>query len=68
MKTINYGSKNDCTVYGIITGNGIAKMDKKDLEFEKPDIKINYDSGVYPGINDIDQYICNQVFINNMHK
>jgi len=68
MKTINYGTKNDCTVYAVVNEAGIIPLLRSDLEFEDADLKINYDSGVYPSIINVPKYICNQVFVNNLHK
>jgi hypothetical protein len=66
MKTINYGKVNDCTLYAVEAGGRLVPLNKDDLEFETPDYKINYDSGVYPSISDIEQYICDQVVVNDM--
>lgn len=66
MKEINYGKVNDLSVYAVLVDGKLIPLTKKDLKFEKPDCKINYDSGVYPSITDVPQYICNQVMINKM--
>ncbi|MCL6479875.1 MAG: hypothetical protein K6T65_16005 [Peptococcaceae bacterium] len=68
MKVINYGKVNNCTLYAVEVGDRLYPLSKDDLEFQKPDYKINYDSGVYPSITDIEQYICNQVALNEMTK
>jgi hypothetical protein len=68
MKTINYGKNNDIFLYAVMDKefNTLTPLDKSDLEFIGPDFRINYDSGVYPGITNIEQYICNQVIVNDM--
>jgi hypothetical protein len=64
MKVINYGKMNDASLYALNVEGRLVPMKKIDLRHEKPDVKINYDSGVYPGITDIEKYICNQVMLN----
>lgn len=61
MKTIKLGKKNDASVYAIKDHTGkYFKMDASDLQFETPDAKIYFDAGMYPGITDIDQYMCDK--------
>lgn len=68
MKIINYGKVNDLRLFAIVTEDGIYPLTKSDLEFQKPDIQINYDSGVYPSITNLAQYICDTVYINNIKE
>jgi len=67
MITINYGKVNDCKVYAIFVNDGLVPLTKIDLEFASADICITYDSGSYPSITDIDQYICDQVIANKLY-
>lgn len=60
MKTINLGTKNDATVYAIKVNGKYEPISKIDREFVAPDAKINYDSGIYPGVTHLLQYICNK--------
>lgn len=66
MKIIKYGQINDCGVYGIICDNRLYPLSDKDMYYLDPDVLIEYDSGAYPGITDLEQYLCDQVMINNM--
>jgi hypothetical protein len=58
MKTINVGKQNDLHLCAVEVDGVFFPLDEKDLEFETADVKINYDSGLYPGISDIPHYIC----------
>jgi len=61
-KTISLGTKNDATIYATDCGDNLSLLTKSDLEFCSPDFVIKFDSGVYPSVNDIDQYMCNKAF------
>jgi len=64
-RTINYGKINDCTVYATKNDfGGLEPLDEMAREFIEPSIIIKYDSGVYPSITNVEQYICDQVALN----
>jgi len=58
MKIINYGKVNDSKIYAVKGGfnNELVPCDK-----EHATHVIYCDSGSYPSITDIDQYICDQI-------
>lgn len=58
MKEINVGKRNDCHLYATEIDGVFFPLEEKDLKFEIADVKINYDSGIYPGISDIPHYVC----------
>lgn len=61
MKTIEVGKVNDCTLYAVKDGfGGFCPVTEEDMEFVTPDICIKYDSGAYPGVTDLEQFICNK--------
>jgi len=62
MKIINLGIKNDVSIYAVDNGDNLTLLAKNDLQFCSPDFLIKFYSGVYPSVNDIDQYICNKAF------
>ena len=62
MKTINYGKVNDCILLAAFAGNEhLIPLNKIDQEYITADYCIRYDSGVYPSITDVEQYICDQI-------
>lgn len=63
MKTIRVGENNDLYLYAIKDEYGrYYPLNDADLQWETPDAKIYYDSGLYPGITieELPQYICNK--------
>lgn len=59
VKEIKVGEVNDCHFYAMKTEHGgYVELSKRDMEFEQPDAKIYYDSGIYPGVSDLPTYIC----------
>jgi hypothetical protein len=63
MKTISIGQVNDSNVYAIATteidGNiTLTPLTEADMEYVSPDYCIRCDSGVYPGVTDVDAYVC----------
>ena len=60
IKEIQLGEKNDCYVYAIKTDERFYALTEADLEYENPDAIIWYDSGLYPGITNIADYMCNK--------
>jgi hypothetical protein len=58
MKNIKVGSTNDLHLYAVEIDGVFFPLDEQDLDHETPDVKIYYDSGVYPSISDIPHYIC----------
>ena len=66
MKIINYGKVNDCIVYAMHHSRGLTPLNNNDMEFVSADYVIYYDSGIYPSITDVEQYICDQVVANDM--
>jgi len=63
MRIVELGKINDCTVYAINNVDSFAHIEKGELEFCYGEvIKIKCDSGVYPGINDFEQYICDKAY------
>ncbi len=62
MKQIKVGKTNDLSLYAVKGDGRYYPLSKKDLEFETPDAKIFYDSGIYPGIGieELPQYICDK--------
>jgi hypothetical protein len=64
MKEIKYGKKNDAFLFAVQIDGKYSPLSKDDLKYQAPDTKIFFDSGIYPSITDVEQYICNQVTIN----
>jgi len=62
QKTIFMGENNDATVYAVATMQGFEPINPEDLEHVTPDFVIKCDSGVYPGITNFEQYICDKAF------
>jgi predicted DNA-binding protein len=60
MKTIKLGKINDTYTFAVKIDGRYVKMSNQDANYERPDARIYYDSGIYPGIADVDQYMCNQ--------
>jgi predicted DNA-binding protein len=60
MKTIKVGEVNDCYIYAIKIDGCYVPLNEQDLNFEKPDAKIYYDSGIYPGVTNLPQHICSK--------
>lgn len=61
MKHIRVGEVNDLHLYAMDDGvGGYVHLTDLDMNYEKPDAKIYYDSGIYPGVTDLPQYICNK--------
>jgi len=63
MKTIKVGTTNDLHLFAVDGGDGrYYPMTESDLNFEQPDAKIYYDSGLYPSITleELPQYICDK--------
>ena len=60
LKTISVGTVNDAKVYAILAEGRLYPLSKEDMEFESPDYLILCDSGSYPSITDVDQYICDK--------
>jgi hypothetical protein len=60
MVEIKIGENNDCVVYALRTARGFEPLNREDLEYCAPDYKIFCDKGVYPGISDFEQYICDK--------
>lgn len=61
MKTIEIGKVNDCTLFAFDNGYGrLCPLTDDDLIHVDADYKIKYDSGVYPSVTDVEQYICDQ--------
>jgi len=62
MKRINVGETNDLLVKAIEVDGRYYPLTEADLEFERPDAEIGYDSGVYPGVTteELPQYICDK--------
>jgi predicted DNA-binding protein len=60
MKTIKLGKVNDTYTYAVKVDGRYQALSNEDAQFERPDAKIFYDSGVYPGISDVDQYMCDK--------
>jgi hypothetical protein len=58
MKQIKTGETNDLHLYAVEVDGQYFPLAEADLNFEKPDAKIFYDSGIYPGVTDLPQYIC----------
>jgi hypothetical protein len=61
MNKIYLGTKNDTFTYAVEIDGRFVKMDNTDIEFEEPDAQIFFDSGIYPSITDLDQYMCDKV-------
>ncbi len=59
-KVIYMGKVNDAVVYAVATTRGLMPIPKKD--FSRSNVKhnfvIKYDTGVYPGVINLEQYIC----------
>lgn len=60
-KIIEVGNVNDATIYATLTANGFIAVSKEDL-FTTPDFIIKCDSGVYPGIINFEQYVCDKAY------
>jgi len=60
MKTILLGKVNDVWTYAVKIDGRYIKFEDVDREYEAADAVIYFDSGVYPGITDIDQYMCDR--------
>lgn len=62
MKQIKVGTTNDLHLYAVEADGRYYPLTKSDLNFESPDAKIFYDSGIYPGITleELPQYICDK--------
>lgn len=60
MKHIKVGEVNDLSLYAVEVDGRYYPLNEKDLDFERPDAKIYYDSGIYPGVSltELPQYIC----------
>lgn len=60
MKHIKVGEVNDLSLYAVEVDGRYYPLNEKDLDFERPDAKIYYDSGLYPGVSltELPQYIC----------
>lgn len=58
MKEIKVGETNDVYLYAVEADGCYFALSDSDLKFEQPDAKIYYDSGIYPGVTDLPQYIC----------
>ena len=61
MKRVNVGKTNDLTIKAVEAEGRYYPLMESDLEHQKPDVIIGYDSGVYPGVTleELPQYICN---------
>lgn len=55
---IELGKVNDCTIYATASRGMLTPLNETDLKYCSPDYTIKYDSGVYPGVTDLEQYIC----------
>jgi hypothetical protein len=60
IKEIKLGEKDDCYVYATETDGRFYALTEADLEYEKPDAIIWYDSGLYPGVTNITDHMCNK--------
>lgn len=62
MKTIKVGATNDLHLFAVEADGRYYPLTESDLNFERPDAKIYYDSGLYPGISldELPQYICDK--------
>lgn len=60
MKEIAVGETNDLHLYAVEANGRYFHLTESDLKFERPDAKIYYDSGIYPGVTDLPQYICDK--------
>lgn len=60
MKEIKLGIRNDTYTFAVLADGRYFKLADTDLSFEQPDAQIFFDSGVYPGIADVDQYMCDK--------
>jgi hypothetical protein len=62
MKTIKIGKVNDEKVFALETNefgkSELTPLTEKDIGFVTPDYCILCDSGVYPGVTDVNSYIC----------
>ena len=59
-KTIFTGKMNDAVVYAVATTRGLMPIPKKDFSRSKHNFIIKYDTGVYPGVINLEQYICSK--------
>lgn len=62
VKVINLGKVNNVAILAVNTSNGFAPLSEADSEFCSPDVVITCDSGVYPGLVDFEQYICDKAY------
>lgn len=62
MKIISVGETNDLWLHAIEVDGKFYPLKQLDLMYTRPDAKIYYDSGIYPGITfeELPQYICNK--------
>lgn len=60
VKEIAVGETNDLHLYAVEANGRYFHLTESDLKFERPDAKIYYDSGIYPGVTDLPQYICDK--------
>ena len=69
MKIIKLGKINDTWCHAVEVDNNYIHVYEHDFEYISPDVKIYFDSGVYPSITDIDQYMCDKAWemSNNEH-
>lgn len=62
MKQIKVGEVNDLYLHAVWADGRYYPMKQIDFVYIRPDAKIYYDSGIYPGIriDDLPQYICDK--------
>lgn len=61
MKQIKLGLINDNSILAVKDDVGqYHELQPADKEFVKPDAEIFFDSGIYPGITDVNLYMCNK--------
>lgn len=57
VRTIEVGTKNDAMVYA---DEYFTALNENDLLFIAPEYIIKFDTGVYPGVTNLEQYICDK--------
>ena len=60
IKEIKLGKKNDCFVYAIECDGHYYPLNRISMEHQSPDAIIRFDQGLYPGITDIHEYMCDK--------
>lgn len=62
VKQIKVGTVNDLHLFAVKADGRYYPLSESDLNHERPDAKIFYDSGVYPGVTleELPQYICDK--------